>query len=472
MVGVPRSNGCRTCLNRRVKCDEARPQCLRCINKGIKCLGYHRPLEFRIQTPEQTRDRVREAQNRPTRTVRGKQNNQALLPLSSTIDEVVAPNLAYEALSTQTRISFYDWLLYHFPRITSSFRFRVDVSWMEFLQQTPSTRSSALMWGLRALITFQMGTLQGNEKAIYCARHMYGRGIYHLRSLLRSPSALSEQSLAACVLLGGYEVLDGNCENSWISHTRGIRHVMRARGPLAHKSGMGRTLMLCFRPFLVAESFILGEPCFLGSSEWTSMTDDISSVETQRGKTELLTLIMDHAFNEVAKCAGYYSSIRSISSSDTDPDPSVLDRLQREISDTRAHLLRLRRKLDASQEDEGAEEEASFKPPIPSSHVRSMTQLTLEGLCSATALLDQLSTVLELEQNKRITRNQSSVMLRPKGTDVQDSLRGLAENFAAYAKKGPPPTVNCDPTTMSSTTRPIGDWLDKFSLVMGIADVS
>ncbi|KAJ9133846.1 Transposase tc1-like protein [Pleurostoma richardsiae] len=43
MVGVPgRSKGCKTCRQRHVKCDEAKPTCQRCIKAGFQCLGYGR----------------------------------------------------------------------------------------------------------------------------------------------------------------------------------------------------------------------------------------------------------------------------------------------------------------------------------------------------------------------------------------------------------------------------------------------
>ncbi|KAI1457808.1 hypothetical protein F4805DRAFT_166004 [Annulohypoxylon moriforme] len=48
MVGVAgRSKGCNTCRRRRVKCDEAKPQCYRCIKAGFECLGYERATQWR-----------------------------------------------------------------------------------------------------------------------------------------------------------------------------------------------------------------------------------------------------------------------------------------------------------------------------------------------------------------------------------------------------------------------------------------
>ncbi|KAI0379646.1 hypothetical protein F5Y04DRAFT_127251 [Hypomontagnella monticulosa] len=48
MVGVAgRSKGCNTCRRRRVKCDEAKPQCYRCVKAGFECLGYERAVQWR-----------------------------------------------------------------------------------------------------------------------------------------------------------------------------------------------------------------------------------------------------------------------------------------------------------------------------------------------------------------------------------------------------------------------------------------
>lgn len=46
MVGVPRSSGCQLCRQRRVKCDEARPECGNCRKYGTGCPGYERAIKF------------------------------------------------------------------------------------------------------------------------------------------------------------------------------------------------------------------------------------------------------------------------------------------------------------------------------------------------------------------------------------------------------------------------------------------
>jgi arginine metabolism regulation protein II len=38
--------GCWTCRARKIKCDEAKPSCQQCYNKGRKCEGYHARLQW------------------------------------------------------------------------------------------------------------------------------------------------------------------------------------------------------------------------------------------------------------------------------------------------------------------------------------------------------------------------------------------------------------------------------------------
>ncbi|KAI0190080.1 hypothetical protein F4808DRAFT_444991 [Astrocystis sublimbata] len=51
MVGVPgKYKGCNTCRTRRVKCDNTRPFCKKCIDYGRECAGYERETVFIVGT--------------------------------------------------------------------------------------------------------------------------------------------------------------------------------------------------------------------------------------------------------------------------------------------------------------------------------------------------------------------------------------------------------------------------------------
>ncbi|KAM6511320.1 hypothetical protein FALCPG4_016324 [Fusarium falciforme] len=42
-----RRTGCQTCRSRRRKCDETRPKCLSCVQRGVECGGYERRIAFK-----------------------------------------------------------------------------------------------------------------------------------------------------------------------------------------------------------------------------------------------------------------------------------------------------------------------------------------------------------------------------------------------------------------------------------------
>ena len=46
MVGVPRSKGCRICVQRRVRCDQTKPTCNNCKKGNRPCPGYAQDLKF------------------------------------------------------------------------------------------------------------------------------------------------------------------------------------------------------------------------------------------------------------------------------------------------------------------------------------------------------------------------------------------------------------------------------------------
>lgn len=72
MVNRGRSQGCNTCKQRRVKCDEAKPECRRCRGLGVRCEGYTgKPLKVkfrdenhRFYTLARTHDRPLKGQQR------------------------------------------------------------------------------------------------------------------------------------------------------------------------------------------------------------------------------------------------------------------------------------------------------------------------------------------------------------------------------------------------------------------------
>jgi hypothetical protein len=330
---------------------------------------------------------------------------------------------------------------------------------MDFLRSLqPDAVPQALLWAIRALIIFHMATLQGDENAIYSARHMYGRGIRCLRLLLQSPRALTDEALAAAILLGGYEIVDGSSKNAWIQHTRGIRELMYARGPSSHTSGFGRTLFICFAPFLIAESFILAEPCFLGNSDWTCVVGNIQRDESRQSGLSL-GRAMDTTLNETAKCPGYYATTLYTLGASYDPAILALQEvLLNDIAESRACFLELQTIFTEISKDKNTP--ALDTGSIPPDHARILAQLTCAGVSYSLALLQQLTSLLQSDQCRKHT--QLNGMHRPDPWQVYPQQTRMESQDSLQRKC-------CEPNASVEKGRLSGDWLDRFSLTMGIA---
>lgn len=400
-----------------------------------------------------------------------------------------------EALNLQTKEAFQQFLVHYFPNMHASIASRVDVNWMDFVR-SPQPLPPAVMWGVRALVTYQMGSMQAgsnenksknkheNENALLTARHMYTRGIRHLASILGTPSALTDSTLAAAIMLCMFEAIDGDCEGSWLLHAQGIRHIIAARGPDAHKTGMGRNLLLSYRPFLIGEAFINCEPCILGRPDWAAIFEDIDiDIASADGESESesktktssspLGQTIDYAFNESAKCPGYYAATHEIITSRpaSHKSKSVSQTLMDDMGRTRRNLLRLQDILvqgvclsgTGTGTGTGAEtpSASSFAGSIPPAHVASLAKLSSEGISAAVALLDQLSTLLRSHFRRvlSISQYQSGFMTELNGASLKDPWYAGANRLARTT------------AVEASKACPMGNQLDRFSVSMGMLSI-
>jgi hypothetical protein len=378
------------------------------------------------------------------------------------LDEALAPNLAQATVDLQTQELFAGWMKYHFPIYAASFNCRVDVDWMDFIRGQWATFPQALVWAVRALTTLHRGATQRDEHAIMCARHMYGRGIRHLASLLQSSAALSDATLAAAILLGGYEVLDGSNEWSWIAHCRGISHLFCARGPAAQGRGIGRTLLLCWRPYIVADAFIHAVPCFLGDAEWAAilMSEDIARHEEQQQKGSLLGQTMDYAFTEVAKCPGYLAAVKHLVSSPTESGLAKVENLAQHMVISRENLVQYNKMLETNDPP------PSFIGVIPATYAGTLVQQSWDGINFAIALIDQLTVILR----SHIARTTTSNLKSGCPAHSEQSSWHRITRYQTSRSNTPLPAPR-DSRILDLNSFGVKDQLDKFSLTMGMGSL-
>jgi hypothetical protein len=342
------------------------------------------------------------------------------------MDEKLAPTLAYEAISIQTRESFDTFLKLYFPNHAACVQSRLQVKWMDFLRSGWSTFPPALIWSLRALMTLLMGSSQGNKQAILCARHMYSRGIQLLGALLKSQAALADETLAAAMFLGGYEVLDGSSDRSWIVHARGIGQLMRARGPAAHEQGIGRSMLRAWRPNLIADAFVNGGPCFLGDPEWRrrSMNKEIARAENEQGLGSPIGQMADYAFNEVAKCPGFLAATNELLTASIPVSTVNMGSLISEILQSKQNLVQLEGMLAL------AEPSPNFVGVIPSVYATAWLQGSREGVCSAITFLDHLVKTLRTISEWHTKSQWSGSVVRRASTHDDHALHLPTTSYA------------------------------------------
>ncbi|KZF19158.1 hypothetical protein L228DRAFT_263924 [Xylona heveae TC161] len=136
MSGVRKSrNGCTRCKDKRLKCDERKPACDRCVRRGLTCPGYVQPLrwstKYEIFSPNKRGNSSRslDTKPKPVSATRAVEENSPISQLSGTASEdrdemstigiedwpVIGSSLEDESLEFDSSLDFdFDPILSHF----------------------------------------------------------------------------------------------------------------------------------------------------------------------------------------------------------------------------------------------------------------------------------------------------------------------------------------------------------------------
>ncbi|KAL5358173.1 hypothetical protein BJX96DRAFT_36925 [Aspergillus floccosus] len=411
MVAVPHSTGCRTCVQRRIKCDESRPACRRCERRGIQCPGYQKSLKFIPVTTPAQRERPVDTATKPEATTVPDQNAPKARPPAkrpprrkNNVDELVAPGLVQKALTVQGIETLSFFIDATVPGLYYTYSTRVAVNWMSFARRHAESTLDPFIWSIRCLGLLHLGNQHQDENKIASSRSMYGRALRGLRDLLQNPRVLrSDMTLAIAVMLGFFEMLDGITAQSWLTHSRGISTLIRLRGAEAHRSGFGRTLLVSFKSFIVADALVRGEACFLAEPEWRSVLSQTIIDENARGKGCRLGDLVEQIFVEVTECPGLYARTCGVIRA-REPDSAVRQTLLDEIILCRDKLQSLTQDLDlvfpAPLEDRMLENKADLIALIPVAVAQKLRRFALHGAESALALLDQMNVLVQAESRR------------------------------------------------------------------------
>ncbi|KAJ5994781.1 hypothetical protein N7481_001758 [Penicillium waksmanii] len=376
---------------------------------------------------------------------------------------MVALSLTGKAIAQGYREGFCGFLEANFLGQYYGYSTRVDTNWFDVALKSQETTGMAFDWGIRSLGALHIGRSQGNDQLGLVSREIYGRALSQLiRTLRRQTMAVTDDTLGAAILLGAFEMICSTGHNSWMLHSRGISYLFQARGARAHVQGLGRTLLVSFRGFLVYDALIRRERCFLEDKEWGSIIPDMINEDRRRGKASRLGELIEYAFHEVARCPGFlattHAQVASAHIVDTERESLITS-----ISDCQRALLEYHSEGIAamnSRQQPYSTEDRDFFGPIPSQVHITLGGFSLQGMGSAIALLQQLLVTLSSDSLRRETlRICPGIQYhQTQSEDVRSPF--MMKSFKLSSCSGKP--------SLSEEHEATHTWFDRVSMMMGM----
>lgn len=214
-----RSPGCFECRKRKVRCDEAKPECNTCVRRGTKCPGYRPTQSFILHKFNDKTERpaiIREDENRyryanqrkPEGPGSGEANmtaNTRLHPNSAR--DVEAPIVRQVSPIAIERVQHIGTFLNLFLPKTGANAMPPPSALMLVLPSLPAT-SSALLAAVDAVSAAQLAVNNRNYPLINRSRSLYGGALTQMLNAIQTPArAMEDETLLATYLLTLYEVV-------------------------------------------------------------------------------------------------------------------------------------------------------------------------------------------------------------------------------------------------------------------------
>ncbi|CAH0000644.1 unnamed protein product [Clonostachys byssicola] len=288
MVGVPRSKGCHLCVKRRVKCDEAKPQCHACLRYGAACPGYDRTVKF-VNEKHQVRPRVKAK-------ARGTKNDVSSSPSSGSGAPSVASGMEDESPTTRPgnnspsttvvlsptalsptidRAQFICTMLDTLYLTATRNEISFLNPWFDGIQDQFGAKAT-LDSAAASLILHMLGKAKGDTRLVGESRSLYGQSLMALQSALNHKTEWkASETLSASTVLCLFELFAGTKSAvSWMEHAKGVTWLIQQRGPECFKDGWDRVTFKNFRALVIMNSIFSGEDCFLIQDKWQDVMWD------------------------------------------------------------------------------------------------------------------------------------------------------------------------------------------------------
>lgn len=339
MVKKPRSQGCRTCVERRIKCDQTRPFCKRCVKAKRQCPGFT-GIQFVDEGPalresyEDLTEKKPDAKvsASPSPSSRSSESNRPQLALGGSTGSQ-SDGWQHSAFERMALVSLFAPTVYQdqlFASFLTSIRQPVLSAslpshsvWLAEVAGK-STLSNALTWAIRALSVSQIGRRARDDALIETSRFLYGKALLKLNTAIRdADEGLSSDTLSATLLLSFYEIFNCTSAYSWVRHAGGAGKLIRIRGPARHRSGFDRLVFLACRYSIIMEAFQQNTACFLDDSLWRPLfRGGVADERGPDGSVAALNNTVAEFFHEIVTYPEYMNDVNKTVG---DPDVTLED---------------------------------------------------------------------------------------------------------------------------------------------------
>ena len=256
----PRSDGCRTCVRKRIKCDRSRPHCRKCLETNQLCDGPPDP-EPRFQ------DETTQVILRVSKKTASAPKSKISLLLGRNSENVYCTFFVETYLNTSPSVTVTD--------------FEANKTWLLACHQSPSAQPVSNL-ALRSLTTFYFGCAHRNVDLQRKGRILYTSTLSRLRETLVDMSQTNDfDLLAAACLLAIYEYTAMTSNTGWLKHLQGIATLLEQRGASHFRKQPYRALLSFVRTSILFAALWSGERSFLEREEWTRVLSTDDKVDSQ-----------------------------------------------------------------------------------------------------------------------------------------------------------------------------------------------
>jgi len=287
-----RSTGCFECRKRKVRCDEAKPECNICVRRGTKCPGYRPTQSFILHKFDEQTDRPNLIKEDETRYRYANQSPTTTTTSKSPRDSVVAkrPEPGTEAHGTQLpkRVSpIAADRIQHLGTFVALYLPRADgpalpppSALMLALPSMPAN-SEVLLAAVDALSAAQLAVDNRNNPLINRSRSLYGTALGQMLKAIQDPNTvLKDETLLSTYLLTLYEVFVGvNQGHGFFYHVQGLLHLLRQRGPASFQSRLSMQIYHAVRYNSLSIGYHMRKASMLDTPEWLTVTVRAAKVD-------------------------------------------------------------------------------------------------------------------------------------------------------------------------------------------------